>query len=561
MKKNCCFLAAALLSLGMLLLLRTWYIQTSAISTEKSRLPFYSAIMLMVFFYFYRLLWNIFSNKKNTPGFVIAWLFGFLFMQPIYQDIIGIDTLGVYQFSLGFLQSESSTGRVFSGLLYDGQTSFALMQPCMLSPVLLFVLTFLTGVIIRLWTLMAELNETKNRITSLMLLTGILLAVYNPFSLEWITFTNALPGFYIHLSCILLAVDSLIRYPWRKGIGISLVLVVLACNGYQSMAALYILLAIPLLFIKLNRGSGVCGFKKLAESILIPGISSCIALGSSALWLLGHRFFFGSVQARVAGKTDVMQNILYLKSMLPDLLKKSYNLLPAYLFFGIVILLLILILAGYKNLRFPFWHTIAILMSALIGNICFSILFQLFIPEPLIVARSVFAFSSIPGMMMIFLILYRKPVSYSTWHGLPDWVAGLLCWLLLGLILIESFKLSLALKEVFRRDMIEAEQVIRRIEQLEKQQGCKLDKIYLLHDYPYQETYPGIKYAGFASRLMAVSWKLGPFLKLYFHRDFTVEKKYNLELFRRIYGNRQWDGPDFEQQIILKDGIIYIAAY
>ena len=134
--------------------------------------------------------------------------------------------------------------------------------------------------------------------------------------------------------------------------------------------------------------------------------------------------------------------------------------------------------------------------------------------------------------------------------------------LLLELILHEAFQLSGALKEVFRRDLIEAGQAIHRIEQLEKQYGKgPIKRIRLFHDYPYQETYPGIKYKGFASRLLAVPWKIAPFMKKYYQRNFTVERTYDPASFHAVYGSQQWDGPDFEKQIVLKDGVICIAAY
>ena len=46
-----------------------------------------------------------------------------------------------------------------------------------------------------------------------------------------------------------------------------------------------------------------------------------------------------------------------------------------------------------------------------------------------------------------------------------------------------------------------------------------------------------------------------------FSRNFTVEKTYNPASFHAVYGSQQWDGPDFKKQIVLKDGVICIAAY
>lgn len=278
------------------------------------------------------------------------------------------------------------------------------------------------------------------------------------------------------------------------------------------MVAMYILYAIPLLFVKLNRQSGINPFRNLILSILIPGICSSLALLTSAIWIAGHLRIFNTVQSRVGGQIDIIRNLQYLKSMLPDLLKNSYNLLPPYLFAGLVVILLFLILFGYKYWRFHFCQVIMILAAAGTGCIGFSILFQIFIPEPWIVARSVFAFSAIPGMLTLFYILYTKKLSETWYRRSSGYVAALAGLLLLGATMIETFRLSAALKEVQRRDSVEAEQVMRRIEQLEKIHGKRIVLIRVFHDYPYQETYPGIKYKGMASRLLAVPWKIGPYI-------------------------------------------------
>ena len=553
------------LSMSVLILIVLFVIRSIIPNTVPSgavRLTLYSAVLLGVFCFFYHQLWDIFSRKRDIPAFIIAWLVGFLFIQPIHQNIIGIDTLSIYEATHGVVESESSTGRVFGGLTCDMQITFGLLRESMMPLVYLFVMTFLTAAVIRLRTLLDSLRDTDEPsfLQDQMILAGLLLAVYNPFSLEWITFTNV-PGFYIDAAAVVLAVDSLLRYPLRKGIWIGLCLLILPCNGYQSMAALFILLAIPLMFVNLDRTGKVSPVKNLILSILIPGAVSCIALGSSALWILAHRAFYGMIQPRVTRGIDFLENLRCLKTGLPDLLKYSYDLLPPYLLAAVMAVLLVLILAGYKKMRFPFWQTCLILAASLTGCIGFSILFQLFIPEPLFAARSVFAFSAIPGMLMVFFVLYRRSAPCSVRGHAAEYAALLVCLLLLGTVLHEAFRLSAALKEVFRRDSIEAAQVIRRIEQLEKQHGAQIRQVRMFHDYPYQETYPGIKYKGFASRLLAVPWKFSPFMKKYHHREFTVEKVYNFEAFRAVYGNQQWDGPDFEKQIILKDGVICIAAY
>lgn len=96
------------------------------------------------------------------------------------------------------------------------------------------------------------------------------------------------------------------------------------------------------------------------------------------------------------------ENLNHLTEQMRNIVLYSWGFLPPGVYAGTGLAAVIVFLLSLKYLRSSGWKILVLTAVAIFGCIFYTIVFQLFIPGPWIIARSVAAISSIhPVLLMI----------------------------------------------------------------------------------------------------------------------------------------------------------------
>ena len=198
---------------------------------------------------------------------------------------------------------------------------------------------------------------------------------------------------------------------------------------------------------------------------------------------------------------------------------------------------------GRRN-RYPFLSAIITLLALLAG------LLSVFAPHLIaksvwLPLRSIFSFFAVFTMMAV-VIGYNYARNGKT---MP--FAGTIVVLLLLIANIAGIQgIALDQIKINRQDRVEAEEIIRRIQEYEAESGQRVDTISWRSDGRYTWTHPGIQYTfmDMNVRAGARSWSLIDCINYYAGRRFKSEPMPD-DIWASNFGEQGWNSFQPEEQI------------
>lgn len=388
-------------------------------------------------------------------------------------------------------------------------------------------------------------KETNNNVISAI---SAIFIIINIFSIELYLFIEKGIMMLSVLFCVL-AFEQLIRYfdGNKKSIIYTLIYMLLANFSYQGTVALFAVLAT--LYVIKNTKS----IKTFINSNLIMGV--CYAIPATINYLI-VKIIFGNV--RVSGEINLLTSIRKIVSETKYMIMTSYEIIPKYIYIGMLLLLFIIIIVCFikkVDNRKRIWLILGSIYIC-IATFAFTIFPQIMQSTNYIwfAPRSTYAFASLLGIWLIYLYM-NCDVNLK-----------------LNKVIIVTAIIYLAIQYIGFQDIARSRYILNymekyncmeikeNIEKYEQTTENKVTKVAFYRSPKQQYTYPDIYYnrdinvkASYikASRLYLLDYYLNKELEEVSQED---------EIYNRYFKEKSWEFFN-EDQLVFQGNTLHLYLY
>ena len=327
------------------------------------------------------------------------------------------------------------------------------------------------------------------------------------------------------------------------------ILMILANFCYQGTVALFVALCLVYL-VK---------HAKDVKTFLINNVVTALCYGIPALLNYGIvRFIFSN--ERIVGSIDIAQSVAKIVQGTKQMLVTTYDILPKYFFIGILMLLtaftMFKILTTKKEKKGKGLLCLG-LVYVIVGT-CFVTIFPQIMQNTAsiwFVARSTYAFSSLIGLVLIYLCLQVK-VDKRT-----EKVLLVLMIAFLGFQYVNFTKVERDHYIVNYIDQYVSNQVVDEIKDYEKESGNQITKIaFYYQDAGIQYSYPGLYTSGDTNiSAWFPEWSRKNILLYHLGRNLE-EISQQEDIFAQYFAGKNWSSFS-KEQLVFQDDTIHICLY
>ena len=459
------------------------------------------------------------------------------------------DTYQVFNFSKDEIYTQyAMSGRFVTAII--GR----LIKIAGISEIAIYIISSISAIIFALLSIYKLYKIIKVDVDSRFLKFLIpFLIIINPFSIELFLFIEKGIMWFGVFMCIC-AVEQVVKYlssdsvkrKKKKNVILALFLMFVANCSYQGVVGIFV--SISLVYI-LKYSKNVKEFLK--NNVVIGCIYGIPALLDFILIKLLYNS--NRLNGRIAFNESIIKIIINTKKMAI----KTYNILPKYLLifciFFTFVLLCCKIIMGKNTQK---WYIIILkYLYILIGIVVITVIPQIAQPTKDIwfVARSTYSFSSIYGILVLYLFLNCKMDKSTT---------VLIIAISLILLMFQFQKFGIIIKDRYilnEKDYNVSMQIINKIKEYEQNTGKKITKIQIYDDKNPGYTYGGIFATGDINvKAYSTEWSTKAILEYYLKRKLIQEEK-NEEIMK-FFLERDWNEFN-EEQIIFSENTINLCKF
>lgn len=388
-------------------------------------------------------------------------------------------------------------------------------------------------------------KDIKQEILSIIVTTIIII---NPFSIELFMYIEKGIMVLSVLLCVL-AIEQIEKFLKgnKKSIILALLFMVIANGCYQGTVGIFV--AIALMYI--------IKYSKNGKEFIKNNILVALTYGIPALLnFLLVRFVF--TNARVKGSMIVSESILKIVKGTKRMLIDTYDLLPHYLLFFVVTILLGIIIYQAWQQKSNKKEKILKIGGAfyIIGVTWFATVAPQMLQDTnsiWFVARSSYSMASVIGILV--------------WYGEKEFTLKELTKkvILIGLTLFLLIQYSSFMRFTIDNykgnyiDKIISLEISQMIQEYQEQTGNQIDSVAIYRDANPQYAYPEIKTSGDINvKAYLADWCVNRILKLYTNLDLKVVEgeSHKEEEFKQ----KNWDYFS-KEQVILEDNVLHLCIF
>ena len=482
---------------------------------------------------------ELYNNRKIILFYTMITMIYFgIFAKIEYAT----DTYATFSFSLKeFCNIFSASGRfltVFSGII---------VRTLKLSDSLCYSLSFILAVLsmifsqYKLYKIIKEDIECKE----LQIIIPVLI-ILNIFSIELFLFIEKgiiIFGIFMCI-CALENIIKLFKTNEKKYYLFSLIFILLANFSYQGVIGIFI--AISVIYI--------IKFSKNIKDFFINNV----IVGSA--YVLPTLFDYIAIKMlfkndRINGERILIESIKKISLSTVRMIISTYNILPKFLFLGLIISVLLLIIykiLSQKNLRLVnilkvLYIVLAIIMVSILPQMLQNTNSIWFVP------RSTYSYAALFGILVLYLVIYFKPNKN---------IIRIILFLSVILLLFQfcSFnKIGTDRYKINEMDYEISKKINEYINEYENKTGNHINKIAIYHDSGPQYSYDRIFTTGDTNiKAYSIDWSIVSILKYYCQKDLELINKDDMKQIK--FNEKNWMNFDKDQLIFEKD-TLHLCIY
>lgn len=484
------------------------------------------------------------KNKKLFLFFALSSLLGILTFLPYlnmhysldcYQDLLSNEQY--YLASVAGRPLITLYFQILNGINFNVIAHQQLF--CILS-----ILIFSLGITLILKKVVNQLKITdfKNMFLPWLIVSGI---IWNLFTTEVFQFNSSLPAQALGFLCVSAGFSIWSENLNKKKFILILLLLIISLFFFQSLIAFFVVLVfIWILVFSKNIKKGLINLSFL---YLVP-------LGINYVYIkFFHPLIWGATQGldRTAG-VDYFQNFLSLLRYQKFLWFDSVGLMPSLLYFGLVLGVFILVVFTRKKNKFNLKNIFLILVLTILIALFTGLLPHFLTKNIWISQRSTTIIGAIPFLMLFIIFLNWKELSKKIL------ILITIIYLLLQIFFIN--RIGTDLLENNRLEQIEAKNIIQTIQDYEKSNSIKVDKIIFSNDKNPTYKYPNlISSMDINARSLTRSWAFKGLMRFedgtnYEYEQMTDEDK------SKIFQNKDFSQKD-GNQIATDNSKVFVLIY
>lgn len=399
---------------------------------------------------------------------------------------------------------------------------------------LILGLIFLSCSVVIIYKLCIRNFEGNNKIVKIMILLISFLLVYNYLAIEYIYF---LESFMLALGILLSIVSTkMIIDKQQYGYIKATILLVIAAFCYQGSIAIFpmFLFAYYLLFEKDNIKTKIITQVKIS---LIYGITMLLTILYSNILFESTRIQIGNVEFSFYN----IWNSMY------KLLVKSFNIIPAYMHIGIIVITILTICLQKKNRLELLLSYVFIIIASIVISLMPVIMASGLNIEP----RTSMAFGTTIGISMLFLL-------YSTQTAKT--AIKIIIYIFISVVFALNFFTYVIITNqhimVNKIDKENCQRIKETIEEYEKETNIKVTKIAaVIRGNAY---YHGFMEVGCMTQAALNTWALREAIIFYIERDLEFAPITD-EQYDEYFKGKQWDEFSNEQMVI-EGNVLYFCG-
>lgn len=490
-------------------------------------------------------------DKKNIIYFFIIFCFSLIIFIEYLNGHFSADTFNII--NIGYknyaIKNSLLDGRLFMSII--GLIAHKINIPILTYVIVLQILAiFVTCIIIlKLKKIILEYKKIKNKWQEIFIILVCYFTIFNFTYLENMYFVEC---FVMGLSILfyIISAKSIIKKEVLKGF-IYLILGLLSYQG--TISAFFIFL---ILFSMLEEKN----LKEILQIFIKGAIIFSIALILNNILIILTEKIFNITQTRGINITNIFSNILYIIYISKDLLIKTANLFPNYLFifFVIIISIIIILKMNEKNRKSQSKRNEIILIEQMI-IIVLCIIFALGVSGIRLTAinsgRIRFSMGATIGIVFIHLIVKTDILEIITKYDK----------ILIGIFIIYSIINSINYiylinlnKQANKQDEIKVNEIEEYLKEYEKLEKIKVEKVcgIVIKNNCEKAFYSkNSKEVGIAVSCLRTEWALQGIINYYTSRN--LKKEELTEEDRKEY----LDKVDENKNYLCIGNTLYVSIY
>ena len=502
-------------------------------------------------------------NKKEKVDLLNNNTFVLLVVNCIISIVFYSITLSAKHYSADFFFTyyESSAnqhlrlGRIFHYIIYKGLECFGIKiehHVLFNQAFLIFIIAMLTTL---LWNLFSELIGVENKRDAAVLDAVIWLNFFNISILEgWFLFPETCFGAAISLMISYGAIISFCKSIDWKGYLKTFLLLVVALGMYQVYIEIFLIITATYVLIKnqcvLTRKT-IFDFLKI---VMIGGAASIVSI-LIIKFLKICKISSGDSRTVVLDKNIIIHNSIEIARDFCGAIDDYCRYLPKHsaLIF-LLIILGILILSWYKEKKFVL--RCVTLLIFIIACVIAAYLPHFIVSTLWLSPRTILGISSLIFSICIITFTYSKHENVEK----SIFAIFLMLFLFVNFIQAQKIIVNNAILAGIEEENVH--QLGEKIKEYEQSTGNQIKYISYEKDANCKWTFDPIEYCIYDTNLRRanVEWTFVNMINYYLKRNFK-EKKFKEDKFERLFGSKNWDYIELDEQIYFEGDTVYIAVY
>lgn len=389
---------------------------------------------------------------------------------------------------------------------------------------------------------------TNNKMVSAL---SSILIVLNLFSFElWLFLEKGIMLLSVLFS--VMAVDSMLKYfqGKKKYIVFAFIFMILANCSYQGIVGLFVTISLIL----------ILKYSKDIKDFIIKNVTVALVYGVPAFlnFFVAKLIFHNN---RLAGsERSFIDKISKIYISLKDVVIKTYNVIPKYIFLNIIILLSVIIVyfiirknKGIKNKVLGIFSLGYLFAGTVLAAIAPQILVDY--DSIWLMPRSIFSLASIVGILFLY-INTNYNVNKLLGKALFIVLTLFICLQYVGFsrVLINRYTLNYL-------DELYAQQIVKIINKYEETEGRVINNIAVYYDNVRTYGYPSIKILGDSNvSALNTDWACSHVISFVSNRKFNSVPGDD-EVFKAYFEGKDFSGFDNKEQFIFIGDTLHLCIY
>lgn len=376
-----------------------------------------------------------------------------------------------------------------------------------------------------------------------------LVSYINVFIDEWFHFSEAyfMFGFALFFCCAGILFCTKERYLS------AFLLLFVALGYYQAVLGLFLNWTIGIFIVKYKENLS-CMMKNISLCIVTAGTASLANIFLTKVFVFWGWANTNPRQASLSLHV-ILENIKKIILGQRLFLVDGYHLLPAHLLWICLIILAVLLFASNWKRAFLNAALIAVLYTS--PFLPFVVSSEMWMSQ-----RTVISYFSIFSVIAIAAICTSNQLA----RGTRDiWISGLAA--IVGLVLLFTNisavqKLAVDQMSINKMDLLMCKTIEQKIITYEQETGNYVDTVAVARDQYPVYSYPGVTTPVYDTNLSAlkVDWCLRGLFRYTMERDFLITTM-DEEIFQKWFADKDWNMPDFNEQIKFQAHTMYLVLW